>query len=150
MRLPKFIRSPLAATAGVVLGMTLIAIPLRHLTSGAAAAAPQAPSINTQALTPAWISLRLLAPVKSAALQTSNGEVIWKLDAIPADEIEIRKPLPLVKHRLELILNVEWAEPSAESAAFLSIEPDGLEQSTRYLIGSGSARELLTFTWPNS
>jgi len=149
MNLPKFIRSPLAATAGVVLGMTLIAIPLRQLTSAAAAAAPQAPSVDPQALTPAWISLRLLAPVKSATLQTSNGEVIWKLDAIPADEIEIRKALPLVKHRLELILNVEWVEPTAESAAFLSIAPDGLEQSTQYLIGSNTARGLLTFTWPN-
>ncbi len=149
MSLPNFIRSPLAATAGVTLGMTLIAIPLRHLTSGAAAAAPQTPSVNTQVLTPAWISLRLLAPVKSATLQTNKGEVIWKLEASPAGEIEIRKALPLAKHRLELILQVEWTEPSAESAAFLSIAPDGLEQSTRYLIGSNTARELLTFTWPN-
>lgn len=149
MNMPKCFRSPLAATAGVILGMTAIAIPLRHLTSGASGPVAKAPGIGTQALTPAWISLRLLAPVKSASLQTSNGEVIWKIHAIPADEIEIRKALPLVKYRLELILNVEWVEPTAESAVFLSIEPDGLERSTQYLIGSGSARELLVFTWPN-
>lgn len=149
MKLPKFIRSPLAATAGVILGMALIAIPLRQLTSGTATAAPQPPNVDTQALTPAWISLRLLAPVKSATLQNNKGEVIWKLAPSPAGEIEIRKSLPLAKHRLELILDVEWAEPSVESAAFLSIAPDGLEQSTQYLIGRGTARELLTFTWPN-
>lgn len=149
MRLPKFIRSPLAATAGVVLGMTLIAMPLHHLTSDPAAAAPQAPGDDTQALTPAWISLRLLAPVKSATLQTSNGDTIWKLGTSPAGEVEIRKPLPLVNHRLELILHIEWIEPSAESAVFISIEPDGLEQSTQYIIGSNTARELLTFIWPN-
>ena len=149
MNMPKCFRSPLAATAGVILGMVAIAIPLRYLTSGNATIAPQAPSHGSQALTPAWISLRLLAPVKSATLQSADGETIWRLDATPAGEVEIRKPLPLAKHRLELILNIEWAEPSAESAAFLNIAPDGLQESTRYLIGSGTARELLTFTWPN-
>ena len=149
MKLPQFIHSPLAATAGVIIGMSLIAIPLRQLTSGNSSPAAQAPVSETQALTPAWLSLRLLAPVKSATLETSNGDVIWKLDASPPGDVEIQKALPIAMHRLELILHVEWAEPSAESAAFLSIAPDGLEQATQYLIGRDTAREILTFTWPN-
>lgn len=149
MKTPDFIRSPLAATAGVILGMALIAIPLRQLTTGGSTPAQAAPKASASAPKPSWITLRLLDPAESVTLRSTDGNILWQLGACPAGETGTRSTLPLSGQRLELILEIEWAGRSGESAAFLGIAPDGLGESTQYLIGGGSSRELLSFTWPN-
>ena len=43
----------------------------------------------------------------------------------------------------------DFGEHPAETAVFLTIAPDGLEEQTRHAIGSGLIEEPLDFTWPD-
>ena len=147
MKLPRCFQSPLSATAAVVVGLTMIAIPLHHLTQ------PAAPKRNTgmvaesAALTPCWLSLKLLASAKSVTLSTTDGKELWTAGPTPAGELDTRKPLAVGPEPTDLILKIEFDDPTAETAAFLSIAPDGQEEVTRYAIGTGTIHDLLSFHW---
>lgn len=148
MKLPNLLTSPLAATAGVLAGLGLMAIPLRQLTSAPPMPAVKTPSADAVTAVPAWLTLKLLAPAKSVILKTATGQVLWELAETPAGDAETRIGIPLDEGELDVTLTVSFGDAPAETAVFLTIAPDGLEEQTRHAIGSGLIEEPLRFTWP--
>lgn len=148
MKLPKLLTSPLAATAGVLVGLALLAVPLRHITSAAPMAAPPAAEASSTSALPAWLTLKLLAPAKSVTVKTTDGQVIWKLGETPAGDLNTQATLALDHGGVDLTLDLDFGGAAAETAVFLTIAPDGLEEQTRHAIGSGRIEEPLRFTWP--
>lgn len=148
MTLPKLLTSPLAATAGVLVGFVLLSIPLRQLTSAPPMPAVKAPAAATTAAVPAWLTLKLLAPAQSVRLATAAGQVLWALGETPAGDVETQADLLLDHEGLDLMLSIDFSGPPVETAAFLTIAPDGFEEQTRHAIGSGAIDEPLRFTWP--
>ncbi len=143
----KPLTSPLTATAGVLVVMAVIAIPLRKLTSAAPVApAPPVEAAETNGV-PAWITLKLLAPAESVSLKTASGQLLWELPATPAGDVETQTTLPLDAGSLDLVLAADFGDAPAETAVFLTLTPDGLEEITRHAIGSGLIEQPLRFTW---
>lgn len=147
MKLPDFLRTPLAATACVIMGMGALAIPLQRLTSASSAPKDTVVEPQQNASTPCWLTLKLLAPAKSITLRQMDGTVAWSATNLPAGETETRQAMPISQSRIHLILEIEFSNPTQETAAFLSIAPDGMKEAARYAIGTGMVRELLEFTW---
>lgn len=148
MNLAKLLSSPLAATAGVLVGMSLLAIPLRQLTSAAPLPAPISQAASLTGSVPAWLTLKLLAPAKSVTVKTAFGQVIWDLAETPAGDVEIQAALPLDSNGLDLTLTADFGENPSETAVFLTLAPDGLDEQTRHAIGGGRIEESLHFAWP--
>lgn len=147
MKLPKLLTSPLAATAGVLVGLALLSIPLRQITSAAPMAAQPVAAIAPTNSLPAWLTLKLLTPAKSVSVKTTGGQVLWELAETPAGDLETQAPLPLDQGELDLTVDLDFGDNPAETAAFLTIAPDGLEEQTRHAIGSGRIEESLRFIW---
>ena len=147
MKLPKLLTSPLAATAGVLVGLALLAVPLRQITSTAPLAAPAVADVSSTSALPAWLTLKLLAPAKSVTVKTADGQVIWKLGETPAGDLDSQATLPLDHGVADLTLDLDFGGDPAETAVFLTIAPDGLEEQTRHAIGSGRIEEPLRFNW---
>jgi hypothetical protein len=142
--------SPLAGTAGVLVAMGLLAIPLHRLTSQTSATPPQptaAPASDAKAAIPALLRLKLLTPVPVFRLKTPDGTTLLDLAALPAGESEHDTAIHLVDGHLELLVEADLGPAEAETAVFLTVMPDGMEDRTRYLIGSGGQSELLRFEW---
>jgi hypothetical protein len=147
VNLPKLLTSPLAATAGVLVGLSLLAVPLRQITSATPVSAPLAAEASSTSSVPSWLTLKLLAPAKSVTVTAADGQVIWKLGETPAGDLETQATLPLDHGGVDLTVDLEFGGGTAETAAFLTIAPDGLEEQTRHTIGSGRIEEMLRFTW---
>jgi hypothetical protein len=81
-------------------------------------------------------------------LETPGGKVLWKLNGVPAGDTDTRIPVPLEDGELDVTLEVRFGHPAGDTAVFLTIAPDGLEEETRYAIGSEHVEEPLTFSWP--
>ena len=148
MKLPNFLTSPLAATAGVLAGLGLLAIPLHQLTSAPPMPAVKPPSAASTTTVPAWLTLKLLAPAKSVSLKTATGQVLWQLAETPAGDVETQAAIPIDHDELDVTLTVSFGGASAETAVFLTIAPDGFEEQTHHAIGSGLIEEPLRFIWP--
>ena len=146
MSLRMLLSSPLAATASVLAGLGLLAIPLRKLTSAEPPPAVKTPAPAHDSV-PAWLTLKLLAPAKSISLETATGTPLWNLAETPAGDVETRIPLPLDEAALDLMLKADFGDYPAETAVFLTIAPDRLEEQTRHAIGQGRIEELLVFSW---
>ncbi len=147
MKLPKLLTSPLAATAGVLVGLALLAIPLRQITSAVPVPVPMAPPAPATTAVPAWLTLKLLAPAQSVVVKTAAGQVLWELAETPPGDLETQATLALDHGELDLTLDLDFGGGPAETAVFLTISPDGLEEQTLHVIGSGRIAESLRFTW---
>jgi hypothetical protein len=143
------LNSPLTGTLGVMVGLALLAIPLHHLTSSPPAASPQPVTAATSASTgtPGLLRLKLLTPATHLRLTTPDGASVLELTATSAGESEHDVILPLHDGHLELTLEAEFGTSSSDTAVFLTVMPDGREDQTHYLIGSGSVAGPLTFEW---
>jgi hypothetical protein len=148
MNMRKILTSPLSATAGVIAGLALLAIPMRQLTSAPPVPVPTAVPTAASNVVRTWLKLKLLTPAKSMTLSNPAGDVIWKLAETPAGDVETDIELQLVEGTLDLTLHVEFGDQAGETAVFLTLLPDGLEEQTRHAIGSGSIEESLHFSWP--
>jgi hypothetical protein len=148
MNMRKILTSPLSATAGVIAGLALLAIPMRQLTSAPPVPVPTAVPTAASNVVRTWLKLKLLTPAKSMTLSNPAGDVIWKLAETPAGDVENDIELQLVEGTLDLTLHVEFGDQAGETAVFLTLLPDGLEEQTRHAIGSGSIEESLHFSWP--
>ena len=146
----RWLRTPLAGTAFVLAGIGVIAIPLQRLTSATKAQAPaaiQVPAVTKDETLPAVLRLRLLDTAKRLVVSDASGAVLWDIaDAVPG-ETECDVGIKLSGHELELSLRVEFADGKNESAAFLTVMPDGHEEKTAYAIGSGQVDETLRYEW---
>jgi hypothetical protein len=146
----RWLHTPLAGTAFVLAGIGVLAIPLHRLTSATKAQAPAATQVTTLAddeNLPAVLRLRLLDAAKRVVVSDANGAVLWELADAPSGETEHDVGIKLSGHELELGLRVEFADGTNESAAFLTVMPDGHEEKTAYVIGSGQVDETLRYEW---
>jgi hypothetical protein len=141
------LHTPLAATAGALIGLLLLIIPLRHLTSRAPVAHQAAQGVEIDDCVMAWASLRLLAPAESVVLRQTDGAPVWSAGAMAAGEHGTRLALPPLPGKTEFILEITFQNTTSETAAFLTLAPDGLEEVTCHAIGRGTIRELLRFEW---
>jgi hypothetical protein len=146
MSAKRWLGSPLAGTAGVLAGLCLIAIPLRQLTS----APPVKPSARPEpSLTEiqAVLRVKLLTPAKRLLVKTPNGKILLDMPQPPEGESEHDAVLPIDDDGLDLALSADFGDSPAETAVFLTVMPDGLEDQTRYATGSGLLEETLRFEW---
>ena len=138
--------SPLFGTAGVIAGLALIAIPLRHLTAARPVELVVRPETQEkQGKTPAVLRLKLLDPVSRLRIETVDGEAVLESAAMPAGESEHDVQLPL--HGGMADLRVSLAAGDAETAVFLTLMPDGHQDRTLYLTGAGTLEETLHYEW---
>lgn len=147
MILPQPLRTPLVATAIVVGGLLVLAIPLHQLTTAKAAALRPAPPPQQANHTPAWLTLKLLTPADAITLATTDGTILWSLGPSAAGDHETHLELPVTDGHTELVLDVQRPDHAPESAAFLTIAPDGMNERQAHALGSGTIRELLNFDW---
>lgn len=143
------LNSPLTGTLGVMVGLALLAIPLHRLTSSPPTPTPLpvAATAATDVGTPGLLRLKLLAPASHIRLTTPDGATLLELTEAAAGESEHDVMLPLHDGHLELTLEAEFAPNASDTAVFLTVMPDGREDQTRYLIGSGSVAGPLTYEW---
>ena len=148
MRGPRWLASPLAATAGVLAGLSLLAIPLRKLTAPQSAPAmTAAPAAARTGLTPAVLRLRLLAPARRVACTTATGKLLLDLRDVAAGESEHDALLPLDEGGLDLTMQADFGDNGSETAVFLTVMPEGYEDQTRYALGTGRLAEALRYAW---
>lgn len=148
MSASRWLATPLAGTAGVLAGLCLLAIPLRKLTS--AAPDPQArpaPAVVSTAEIPAVLRVKLLAPAKRLTLKNADGTILLDEPSPPAGESEHDVALRFNDGELDIALAADFGDQAAETAVFLTVMPDGYEEQTRYVTGSGLLEETLRFEW---
>jgi len=146
----RWLHTPLAGTAFVLVGIGVLAIPLQRLTSGSkaqAAVAATKPAITDDETLPAVLRLRLLDAAKRVVVSDASGTVLCELADAPSGETEHDVGIQLSGHELELGLRVEFADGTNESAAFLTVMPDAHDEQTAYAIGSGQLEETLRYEW---
>ena len=147
---PKLLHSPLAATAGVLATLGLLAIPLRHLTTDR----PQPPVTSVHTAQPsaddsthAVLRLKLLTPARFLRLKTEAGATLLDLTNVAPGESEHDAALPLADGHLDLLLEAGLGDGPSDTAVFLTVMPDTREAQTRYAIGSGTLTEPLRYDW---
>lgn len=142
----RWLASPLAGTAGVLAGLCLLAIPLRKLTS--ATPVTQASKVEvSETEIPAVLRLKLLAPAQRLLVKNADGTILLDMPSPPAGESEHDVVLRFADGALELSLAAEFGVETAETAVFLTVMPDGHEEQTRYVTGSGLLEETLHYGW---
>jgi hypothetical protein len=151
MRMPVFLTSPLAGTAAVCVGLAALAVPLHRLTSAPpVVAAPVMESAEASvAGTPAVLRLKLLAPAAKVTVASPDGTILLDLADIPAGESEHDVKLPLNHNVGELDVCADFGGSAAETAVFITIMPDGMEERVCFITGSGRVRDVLRFEWPH-
>ena len=144
--------SPLFGTAMVAVVLGLLAIPLHRLTGSPRAVAPPSgpsPGADDARATPALARVRLLREAMSVELVSDNAVVLWKAEKVPAGETEAEIPLEIIGREAVLHLRASFADDGAETAVFVTVLPDGLEERGAHAIGGASIEERLLFTWPH-
>jgi hypothetical protein len=142
----RWLASPLTGTVGVLAGLGFLSIPLRELTSRPAKPEVVVKAEDSADPVSAVFRLKLLAPAKRVTVEDAKGSKLIEVSDAPAGESEHEVRIVLENGQADLTLGVDFGD--AESAAFLTVMPDGREDQTRYLIGSGETSETLTFAWP--
>jgi hypothetical protein len=137
--------SPLAATAGILAGLALLAIPLRGLTGRTQPVAAAALPVAADQTTPAVLRMKVLDRMERLAIRTTDGRVLFETAGLPAGESEHDAEIPMDHGVCELVLTAEAGE--RETAVFLTVMPDGFPVETRYVTGSGALDETLRFEW---
>jgi hypothetical protein len=139
--------SPLTATAGVMAGLALIALPMLRLTS----AAPEPPPVaiaDDAAHANAVLRLHTLVPLREIVIADAAGGTLLRLQDTPAGESEHDVALEIIHGGLDLELAVAGA--TVETAVFVTLMPDGREELTRHSIGSGDFHDILRYDWPHT
>jgi hypothetical protein len=152
----KWLTSPLAATVVVVLVLAALAVPLRRLTAGHPAAtapvATVAPASDDHGDGHVHdfdgvLRVRLLAPAASCKITTTTGDVLWQAGPLEPGEHDVDADIRLVDDALELHVEADFGDATLDTALFLTVLPDGIEEQTRYAIGSGVIDEVLFYEW---
>jgi hypothetical protein len=142
--------SPLFSTAIVLAGLAGMAVPLHRLTYGAAARAPAAAAVAAPAgeVRPGLLRLRLLAPAGMVAIRDRAGGLLWESGPLPAGEHEhALAALAIEAGHLDLEVAADFPGLEGETALFLTVLPDGLDERVAWLVGPASARDWLEFNW---
>jgi hypothetical protein len=155
--IPRPLRTPLAGTAVIVIGLAALAVPLMKLTS-ARAPATREPDRHVSAgqsvvanesdeIHPTVARIRLLAAAKALTLRGAAGETLLELHDLPAGESEHDLRIPILQGETTLLLQADFPEHSGETAVFITLMPDGHEDRTAYAVGSSPIEESLHFSW---
>lgn len=151
MRISRLFASPLAGTAAVLAGLAVLAVPLHRLTSAPPVVAT--PAVETtdgcESTTHAVLRLKLLAPARKVTIGRPTGVSLLDLTNVPAGDSEHDVDLVLEHGVCELELSADFGEAAVETAVFLTVMPDGLEEKTLFTTGSGRMRDVLRFEWPH-
>ncbi len=150
-----WLSSPLTATVVVCAGLAVIAVPLRKLTSKenrtlihlAAPVSDDEHDHDHVHETLGILRIKLLAPVKSLRVTTTDGDLLWEVENLSAGEDEVDVDLLLIDDALELRVEADFGEGTEDTALFLTVLPDAIEEQTRYAIGSGSVDEIFYYEW---
>ena len=150
MNISRLFASPLAGTAAVLVGLAALAVPLHHLTSAPPVVATPAAEIPDGCVssTHAVLRLKLLAPARKVTIGLPGGVPLLDLTNIPAGISEHDADLVLDHGACELEFSADFGD-AAETAAFLTIMPDDLEEKTLFTTGAGRVRDILRFEWPH-
>lgn len=143
---PRCLGSPLFGTVGVVAGLALLAIPLRQLTSARPVERTvihEIPPASHEV--PAVMRLKLLDPVEKLRIETLDGKLLLEAATTAAGEAEHDVLVPILKGNADLRVSMQAGEQ--ETAVFITLMPDGHEDRTLYLTGSGPLEEILHFEW---
>jgi len=146
MNAKRWLGSPLAGTACVLAGLCLLAIPLRQLTS----APPVAPSASLKLAgdeLPSVLRIKLLTPAKRLLIKMPDGKILLDMPSPAAGESEHNVTLRLEDGSVELVLSADFGDHPSETAVFLTVLPDGLQEQTRYATGNGLLEEALHYEW---
>lgn len=146
-----WLTSPLAATAVVCLVLAMLAVPLRSLTTGRDEVQLRVPGGQLDAGDAARFSgvlrVRLLAPVVSLRVGTTEGELLWAAGELGAGEHEVDVGFSLFDNALELLVDADFGAIEEDTALFITVLPDGVEEQTQYVIGAGRIDEVLFYEW---
>lgn len=139
----------------VCIALAALAIPLRSLTVNRA---PSAPTRSQMAIDPAIdqnsittrIHLKLLAPAASFELSDVGGHVLWQTNHLPAGDHShtIMMPLPPDGY-WECFVTADFLDLASETALFITLTPDGMDEQSRFAIGTNRIDEVLDFQWQN-
>lgn len=145
---PRWVASPLVGTVGVLVGLGLLAIPLRNLTSEEPPQVPiRVPDDSTSTKIPAVLRLKLLVAAKRIVVKTAQGETLLDQQDMAAGEFEYDTLIPFADGELELAVEADLGAAGSDSALFLTVMPDGYGSATRYMIGHGRIEDFMNFTW---
>jgi len=148
--------SPLAATAVVCAILAALAIPLRSLTTHRVAVAlPIAEtSVTTADHGPGHVHafsgvlrVRLLKAAESLKVSTTDGKVLWDAAHLAAGEHETDAEFLLIDDALELLVEADFGGVADDTALFITVLPDGVQEITHYAIGSGNIEDILSYEW---
>jgi hypothetical protein len=151
-----WLSSPLAATAVVLAILAALAIPLRKLTAERVVSSVSVPTVEISGNShghghvhefPGVLRVRLLDAAESLQVRTVEGVVLWEAANLGAGEHEVDADLLLIDDALELFVKADFGVGSRDTALFLTVIPEGVEEMTHYAIGSGSVEEVLHFEW---
>ncbi len=93
------------------------------------------------------LRVKLLVPAKSLRVSTTSGDLLWQVVNPPAGESDSEVNLLLVDDGLELLVEADFGDATGETALFLTVLPDGVEEQTRYAIGSAQVEEIFSYSW---
>lgn len=144
--------SPLMATLVVCAGLSAIAVPLHELTSRDRPVSVDESSSNLLENDHVHemrgvLRVKLLVPAKSLRVSTTSGDLLWQVVNPPAGESDSEVNLLLVDDGLELLVEADFGDATGETALFLTVLPDGVEEQTRYAIGSAQVEEIFSYSW---
>ena len=145
---PRWLASPVTGTVGVLACLSVLAIPLRHLTS--AAQDPQVPAAPTATAVReihAVLRLRLLAAAKRLVVKTADGKDLLDSRDLAAGESEHDVVVPFADGGVDFRVRADFGAGGAATAVFLTVMPDGYDEQTRYVIGTGLIEEWLRYEW---
>jgi hypothetical protein len=140
--------SPLMGTAGVIVALCLVSVPLRHLTS----APPPRTVTLSQIQAPgspvlATVRLKLLAPAPLILLESADGVPCIELRDTNAGVSEHDVEIPMTGGKTLLRLKADFGAREEETAVFVTLMPAGHDDQTRYATGSGVFEETLHYDW---
>jgi len=145
---PRWLASPVTGTAGVLVVLSLLAIPLRRLTStNQDPAVRVAPAATSARKVHAILRCRLLVPAKRLAVTSTEGELLLEVRDVAAGESEYDVVVSFAEGGLDLTVQADFGAASAEMVVFLTVMPDGYDDQTRYAIGTGLIEESLRYEW---
>ncbi len=140
-------RSPLLGTALVLIALAVLAVPLHRLTAGGGktVSEPIAETKSESETTHAVLRIRVMDPLQDLAIRTAQDMVLLQSESMEPGEVEKDVEILLENNGIELHLSTRTG--NKETAVFLTLLPDGLEERTAYAIGSGALEESLRFDW---
>lgn len=145
----RWLGSPLIATGVVVVGLWGVSYPLRRLTSGVESVVRVSPveKRGEEEKLHAVIRVKHFEKIRSLRVSDERGLVVLEVKDLEAGEHEYDVTMRIHERMVEWKLGVEMEDGGGETAVFMTVMPDGMEDRTNYVIGEGMIEELIRYEW---